>query len=74
MKERLSRILDAVAEKEQRYREGTDVLVIREESVFGCKVLGPTLKAHLASEVSTLEPSRYTATYITFNEEVFKLR
>ncbi|CAG0932095.1 hypothetical protein TFLX_02455 [Thermoflexales bacterium] len=74
VEERLCRILDALTEKEQRYREGTDVLVIREQSVSWGDVLEPTLKARLAEEVSTPEPSNYSATYITFNEDVYRLR
>ena len=74
VEERLCRILDALVEKERRYRGGTDVLVIREDSVSWGNVLEPTLKTRLAEEVSTLEPSNYSATYITFSEEVYKLR
>jgi hypothetical protein len=74
VEERLCRILDALVEKEQRYREGTDVLVIREQSVSWGNVLEPTLKARLAEEVSALEPSNYSATYVTFNEDVYRLR
>jgi hypothetical protein len=74
VEERLCRILDALAEKEKRYHEGTDVLVILEQSVSWGDVLEPTLKARLAEEVSTLEPSNYSATYITFNEDVYRSR
>jgi len=74
VEERLCRILDAIIDKERRYRKGTDVLVIREQSVSWGDVLEPTLKARLAEELSTLEPSNYSATYITFNEAVYKVR
>lgn len=74
VKERLGRILDALMEKEQRYREGTDVLVIREQLISWGDVLEPTLKSRLAEEVSALEPSNYAATYITFNETVYRVR
>ncbi len=72
VEERLGRILDALVDKEQRYRDDTDVLVIREQILP--KSVEPTLKARLAEEVSILEPSNYSATYITFNEAVFKVR
>jgi hypothetical protein len=74
VEERFCRILNALVEKEQRYRKGTDVLVIQEQSVSWGDVLEATLKARLAEEVSTLEPSNYSATYITFNEDVYRLR
>jgi hypothetical protein len=72
--ERLRRILDAIVEKEQRYRKGTDVLVIHEQSVSWGDVLEPTLKARLVEKVITFEPSKYSATYIIFNEDVYRLR
>ena len=74
VEERLHRILDALMEKEQRYREGTDVLVIREQSVSWSDVLESTLKARLTEEVSALDPSNYSATYVIFNENVYRLR
>jgi len=74
VEERLNRILDAIVEKEQRYRKGTDVLVIQEESVSWGDVLEPTLKARLAEKVINSEPSNYSATYIIFNEVVYRLR
>jgi len=74
VEERLNRILDAIVEKEQCYRKGTDVLVIQEESVSWGDVLEPTLKARLAEKVINSEPSNYSATYIIFNEVVYRLR
>ncbi|MFO7680292.1 MAG: hypothetical protein R6X34_09600, partial [Chloroflexota bacterium] len=74
VEERLCRILDALMEKEQRYREGTDVLVIQEQSVSWGDVLEPTLKFRLAEEVTALGASNYSATYITFNETVYRVR
>ncbi|HLO13936.1 MAG TPA: hypothetical protein VK206_03840 [Anaerolineales bacterium] len=74
VEERLRRILDAIVEKEQRYRKGTDVLVIQEQSVSWGDVLEPTLKARLAEKVINSEPSKYSATYIVFNEDVYRLR
>ena len=72
--ERLRRILDAIVEKEKRYRKGTDVLVIHEQSISWGSILEPTLKARLIEEMITFEPSKYSATYIIFNEDVYKLR
>ena len=74
VEERFRRILDAIVEKEQRYRKGTDVLVIHEQSVSWGDVLEPTLKARLAEKVINSEPSKYSATYIIFNEDVYRLR
>lgn len=74
VEERLRRILDAIVEKERRYRKGTDVLVIQEQSVSWGDVLEPTLKARLAEKVITFEQSKYSATYIIFNEDVYMLR
>lgn len=72
VEERLRRILDALLEKEQRYREGTHVLVIRERSVR--PGVESSLKTRLAEAVAALQPSNYSATYITFNEDVYRLR
>ena len=74
VEERFRRILDAIVEKEQHYRKGTDVLVIHEQSVSWGDVLEPTLKARLAEKVINSEPSKYSATYIIFNEDVYRLR
>jgi len=74
IEKRFVRIIDALVEKEQRYREGTDVLVIREQSVSWSDVLEPTLKVRLADKVSTLEPSKYSDTYVIFGEDVYRLR
>lgn len=74
VEERLHRILDAILEKEQRYRKGTDVLVIQEESISWGDVLEPTLKARLTEKVINFEPANYSATYIIFNELLYRLR
>jgi hypothetical protein len=74
VKERHHRIINAIIEKEQRYRVGTDVLVVHEQSVSWGDVLETTLKARLAEDISALEHSKYSATYIIFNEDVYRLR
>ena len=55
-------------------RKGTDVLVIQEQSVSWGDVLERTLKTYLAEKVINFEPSKYSATYIIFNEAVYRLR
>jgi hypothetical protein len=74
VEERFRRILNAILEKEQRYRKGTDVLVIQEQSVSWGDILEPTLKARLTEKVINSKPSKYSATYIIFNEDVYRLR
>jgi hypothetical protein len=74
VEERFRRIRGAILEKEQRYRKGTDVLVIQEQSVSWGDVLEPTLKARLAEMVINSKPSKYSATYIIFNEDVYRLQ
>ena len=72
VEQRFSRIVEALREKEQNYHHGTAVLVIREESVSWGSELGPVLKARLALERQ--RASHYNAIFITFNEDVWKLR
>jgi hypothetical protein len=72
--EMLCRILDTIIVKEQRYRKGTDVLLIKEKSVAWSDTLEPMLKDRLAEEISTMDPSNCSATYVIFNETVYQLR
>jgi len=74
VEERFRRMHAAILEKEQRYRKGTDVLVIQEQSVSWGDVLEPTLKARLAEMVINSKPSKYSAIYIIFNEDVYRLQ
>ena len=74
VEEMFRRIRDAISEKEHRYRKGTDVLVIQEQSVSWGDVLEPTLKTRLAEMVINFKPSKYSATYIIFNEDVYRLQ
>jgi hypothetical protein len=74
VEERRHRIINAIVEKEQRYRVGTDVLLVQEQAVSWGDVLESALKAQLAEDISALEHSKYSATYIIFNEDVYRLR
>lgn len=71
---RLSRILDALREKERRYRKGTDVLLIVDKSIAWGDVIDPGLPIALEEAARQLPPSRYLATYVAYGSDIRRLR
>ena len=74
IEKRLERILDAINDKEAKFRAGTDVLLIVEESISWGDILYPGLPDALRAALIKLPPSKYSATYIAFGTDVRQAR
>jgi len=67
---RLKRILAAIRDKEERYRTGTDVLLIIEERVKYSPLLESELKTKISEAVCHLPKSKYSQRFIVFGEQI----
>lgn len=74
VEQRKKRILDAIGDKESKFRTGTDVLLVVDESISSGDVIDPALPHTLEAALNTLPDSRYAATYILFGSNLRKVR
>ena len=72
--QRLERILDAVEDKEAKFRAGTDVLLVVDKSISWGDVIAPGLPDALARAIERLPESRYSATYVAYGTDVRRVR
>ncbi len=72
--ERMGRILEAIADKEAKFRAGTDVLLIGDQSIAWGDVIDPGLPDALAEAIRSLPPSSYSATFVAFGADVRQVR
>ena len=73
--ERLERIIDAIREKEINFRDGTKILLIVDESISSWgDVLDPGLPNAIQESLASLPPSKYSATFVIFGEDVRQMR
>jgi hypothetical protein len=68
--ERLARIIEAIKDKEANFRAGTEVLLVVDDSTKWV----PGLPNELEEAIVSLPPSKYSATYIIFREDVRQVR
>jgi hypothetical protein len=68
--ERLGRILEAIKDKETKFRAGTEVLLVVDESISWGDVIDPSLPNALRDAVALLPASKYSATYVIFGTNV----
>lgn len=74
VEQRKNRILDAIKDKQSKFRTGTDVLLVVDESISWGDVIDPSLPDTLEALLSTLPGSKYDATYIIYGSDLRRLR
>ena len=72
--QRTQRILAAVEDKEMKFRPGTDILLVADDSISWGDVIDPGLPNALNEAFEVLPDSKYTATYVLFGEDVRRMR
>lgn len=74
VEQRKKRILDAIEDKEFKFRAGTEVLLVVDESISWGDVIDPSLPDALEAALNTLPDSKYAATYIIFGSDLRRVR
>lgn len=74
VEQRKKRILDAIEDKESKFRAETDVLLVVDESISWGDVIDPALPYALEAALNRLPASKYAATYVLFGSDMRKVR
>jgi hypothetical protein len=74
IQQRVERIIEAIKEKENNIRTGTDVLLIVDESISWGDVLGQGLPKALSAALGQLPASKYSATFVIYGKDVRQIR
>ena len=72
--QRTQRILDAIQDKESKFRAGTNVLLVVDESISWGDVIDPGLPDALDVALHMMPGSKYASTYVIFGTDVRKVR
>jgi hypothetical protein len=74
IKQRLERIINSVKDKEINFRQGTDVLLIVEQSTKWADRFDLDLHEEVGAAFDQLPTSKYSAIYVVYGTDIRKLR